>query len=129
MNFGCEDDRLEFAICNAEGDFVGSVNLCGLDQKNGKFSYSIYVGKEHRGKSYATKALRLLLWYCFQELRMNKMICGVNQGNSGSAAVMRKVGCRVEGVLRDNEYYHGKYVDVVVFGVTKDEFMTFHSFE
>lgn len=128
LNFGCDDDRMEFAICNAEGDFVGSVNLCGLDQKNGKFSYSIYVGKEHRGKSYATKALRLLLWYCFQELRMNKMICGVNQGNSGSAAVMRKVGCRVEGVLRDNEYYHGEYVDVVVFGVTRDEFMAFHGY-
>ena len=59
---------------------------------------------------------------------MNKMICGANNGNHSSAAVMRKVGCRVEGVLRDNEYYHGKYVDMVFFGVTKDEFMRFHGF-
>lgn len=127
LNFGCDDDRIEFAICNNEGEYVGNINLCGLDKKNGKFSYSVYVRKEHRGKSYATKALRLILWYCFNELRMNKMICCVNSGNSGSAAVMRKVGCKVEGVMRENEYYHGKYVDVVAFGVTRDEFMAFNN--
>ena len=60
---------------------------------------------------------------------MNKMICGANSGNSGSAAVMRKVGCRVEGVLRENEYYHGKYVDMVLFGVTREEFITFNRFD
>lgn len=128
LNFGCEDDRIEFAICNSDGEYVGNINICGLDKKNGKFSYSIYVRKEHRGKSYGTKALRLILWYCFNELRMNKMICCANSGNEGSAAVMRKVGCRVEGVMRENEYYHGEYVDVVAFGITKDEFMEFNGF-
>ena len=60
---------------------------------------------------------------------MNKMICCVNCDNAGSAAVMRWVGCRVEGVMRENEYYHGKYVDVVMFGVTKEEFITFNRFD
>lgn len=129
LNFGCEDDRIEFAICNNAGKYVGNINLCGLDKKNGKFSYSVYVRKEYRGNSYATKAVRLLLWYCFNELRMNKMICCVNSGNDGSAAVMRKIGCRVEGVMRENEYYHGNYVDAVAFGVTKDEFMAFNMFQ
>lgn len=129
LNFGCDDDRIEFAICNTHNEYVGNINICGLDKKNGKFSYSVYVLNEHRGKGYATKALRLILWYCFQELRMNKMICCVNCDNAGSAAVMRRVGCRVEGVMRENEYYHGKYVDVVMFGVTKEEFITFNRFD
>ncbi|MEE1304117.1 MAG: GNAT family protein [Agathobacter sp.] len=128
LNFGCEDDRIEFAILNSEGEYVGNINVCGLDKKNGKFSYSVYVRKEHRGNSYATKALRIILWYCFNELRMNKMICCVNSGNAGSAAVMRKVGCRVEGVMRENEYYHGQYVDAVSFGLTRAEFMEFNRF-
>lgn len=129
LNFNCDDDRIEFAICNEEDEYVGNINICGMDRKNGKFSYSIYVLNEHRGNGYATKALRLILWYCFQELRMNKMICGVNEGNHSSAAVMRKVGCRVEGVLRENEYYHGQFIDMICFGVKKDEFMAFNHFD
>ena len=59
---------------------------------------------------------------------MHKMICCVNDENNGSAAVMRKVGCHVEGVMRDNEYYHGKFVDAVMFGISKEEFMKFNGF-
>ena len=128
LNFNCDDDRIEFAVCNEEGEYVGCINVCGLDRKNGKFSYSNYTLKAHRGKGYATKALRLILWYCFMELRMHKMICCVNDENNGSAAVMRKVGCHVEGVMRDNEYYHGKFVDAVMFGISKEEFMKFNGF-
>lgn len=129
LNFGGEDNRIEFSIWNDEDEYVGNINLCGIDKKNGKFSYSVYILKEHRGKGYATKALRLILWYGFMELRMHKMICGANDGNDGSAVVMRKVGCHVEGVLRNNEYYHGKYTDMVLFGVNKSEFMLFHGMD
>ena len=125
LHFGCEDDRLEFAICDPEGNYVGNINLCGLDKKNGKFSFSIYLPAPFRGKGYAAKALRLVLCYAFEELRMHKMISCVNMGNAASAALMRSVGCSVEGVMRDNEYYHGQYVDVVAFGVTREEFLQF----
>lgn len=125
LHFGCDDDRLEFAISDLEGNYVGNINLCGLDKKNGKFSFSIYLLKQFRGKGYASKALRLVLCYAFEELRMHKMISCVNMGNTASAALMRSVGCTVEGVLRDNEYYHGEYVDVVAFGVSREAFWQF----
>lgn len=122
LHFGGEDDRLSFSICDVQENYVGNINLCGIDKKNGKFSFSIYILKSFRGKGYAAKALRLVLCYAFNELRMHKMISCVNMGNDASAALMRSVGCTVEGVMRDNEYYHGKYVDVVMFGVTREEF-------
>ena len=31
------------------------------------------------------------------------------------------VGCVVEGVSRDSEYYHGHYVDTVMFGLTAED--------
>lgn len=125
LHFGCDDDRLEFAITDTDGIYVGNINLCGLDKKNGKISFSIYIMKAFRGKGYAAKALRLVLCYAFEELRMHKMISCVNMGNSASAALMRSVGCTVEGVMRDNEYYHGTYVDVVAFGVSREAFWQF----
>lgn len=82
----------------------------------------MYILPEHRGKGYSVKALKLVLNYAFNELRMNKMVSCVNMGNDASAAMMRSVGCVVEGVSRDSEYYHGHYVDTVMFGLTAEEF-------
>lgn len=121
-----EDNRIEFAMDNENGDYVGNINLCGIDQKNGKFSFSIYTLPEYRGNGYGKKALRLIMTYCFEELRMHKMISCVNDGNIASAVLMRSVGCKVEGVLRHDVYYHGEYVDVVLFGVTREEFYEAH---
>lgn len=122
LNFGCEDDRIEFSIWDLEDNYAGCINLCGIDKKNGKFSFSIYILPEHRGKGYSVKALKLVLNYAFNELRMNKMVSCVNMGNDASAAMMRSVGCVVEGVSRDSVYYHGQYVDTVMFGLTAEDF-------
>lgn len=123
-----QDNRIEFAMDNEKGDYVGNINLCGIDQKNGKFSFSIYILPEYRGNGYGKKALRLIMTYCFEELRMHKMISRVNDGNVASAVLMRSVGCHVEGVLRHEVYYHGEYVDVILFGVTKDAFYKKHGY-
>lgn len=122
INFGCDDDRIEFSIWDLEDNYAGCINLCGIDKKNGRFSFSIYILPEHRGKGYSVKALKLVLNYAFNELRMNKMISCVNVGNDASASMMRSVGCVTEGVLRDNEYYHGHFADTVLFGLTAEDF-------
>lgn len=116
------NDRLEFAVMNKKKEYIGCVNLCGIDNKNGKFSLSILISKEYRGMGYGTKALRLILSYAFFELRLNKLITVVNDENIASATMMRKVGCRVEGVHRESSFYEGKYVDEIFFGVNKEEF-------
>lgn len=116
-------DRLEFAITNEENKYIGNIALCSPDSKNGKFSLSIYLLSKYRGMGYGTKALRLIVSYAFFELRMNKLLAVVNDGNIASATMMRKIGCKVEGVQRENAFYEGRYVDEIFFGVNKQEFI------
>lgn len=37
--------------------------------------------------------------------------------------MMRKLGCVQEGVSRQVVYINGKYLDFILFGLTKDEFI------
>lgn len=127
LHFGTDGNRIEFAVTDLQGNYVGNINLHSLDRQRGTFSISLYFLKKERRKGYATKAIALLMQYAFDELRLNKMNICVNEGNEASARVMRKVGCKVEGIWRENVYYDGKYVNVVLFGVTKDEFHRFLS--
>ncbi len=122
-DFSLAKGRIMFTIVNMDGENVGGVNLNSIDERNGTFSIGIQIDRDHRGKGYGTRAVRILLKYAFFERRLNKFNDFVLEGNEPSAAMMRKLGCIQEGVRRQVIYTDGKYQDMILFGLTKDEFM------
>lgn len=122
-DFSLAKGRIMFTIVNMDGENVGGVNLNSIDERNGTFSIGIQIDRDHRGKGYGTRAVRILLKYAFFERRLNKFNDSVLEGNEPSAAMMRKLGCIQEGVRRQVIYTDGKYQDMILFGLTKDEFM------
>ncbi|MGN7412667.1 GNAT family N-acetyltransferase [Paenibacillus sp. SAF-068] len=122
-DFSLANGRIMFTIVNMDSENVGAVNLNSIDERNGTFSIGIQIDRDHRGKGYGTRAVRILLNYAFFERRLNKFNDYVLQGNEPSAAMMRKLGCIQEGVRRQVIYTDGKYQDLILFGLTKDEFM------
>lgn len=127
MNFGGDGTRLEFAVVNLSGEYVGNVNLHSIDKKNGTFSISFYFLERERKKGYAQNAVALIVYYAFFELRLKKLNVCVNEGNEASAKLIRRIGCEKEGVWRENVFYDGKYVNVELYGMTKEQFERFLS--
>ncbi|PWW36756.1 MULTISPECIES: GNAT family N-acetyltransferase [Paenibacillus] len=122
-DFSLDRGRIMFTIENMDGENVGGLNLNSIDERNGTFSIGIQIDRDHRGKGYGTRAIRILLKYAFFERRLNKFNDSVLEGNEPSAAMMRKLGCVQEGVRRQVIYTDGKYQDMILFGLTKDEFI------
>ncbi|MBD7969182.1 GNAT family N-acetyltransferase [Paenibacillus gallinarum] len=122
-NFTSTNGRIMFTIENLDGDSIGGINLNSINERNGTFSIGIVIDKEYRGKGYGTSAMKILLKYAFLERRLNKFNDCVLEGNVGSAQMMRKLGCIQEGVRRQVVYVNGRYLDFILFGLTKDEFI------
>ncbi len=125
LHFGGDGTRLEFAVVNLEGEYVGNVNLHSIDQKNGTFFISFYFLSRERKKGYASNAVALIVYYAFNELRLNKLNVCVNEGNEDSAKLIKKIGCKPEGIWRENVFYDGKYVNVELYGLTREQFNDF----
>lgn len=121
--FSTNNGRIMFTIESLNGENVGGINLNSIDERNGTFSIGIQIDRDHRGKGYGTRAVRILLRYAFYERRLNKFNDSVVEGNEASATMMRKLGCIQEGVRRQVIYTDGKYHDLILFGLTKDEFI------
>ena len=122
-NFNRETGRIMFTIETLNGISVGGLNLNSVNERNGTFSIGIQINVEYRGKGYGTAAMRILLRYAFLELRLNKFNSGSLDGNIASAKMHEKLGCIQEGVRRQMSYSDGRYVDWILFGLTKDEFV------
>ncbi|WP_338119274.1 GNAT family protein [Paenibacillus polysaccharolyticus] len=83
----------------------------------------IVIDQPYRGQGYGTSAMNILLGYAFLERRLHKFNDYVLEGNEGSARMMQKLGCVQEGIRRQVVYIHGKHMDFIMFGLTKDEYL------
>ena len=112
-----------FAMEDREGKHVGIANLFSVDERNGTFGpVGIVINPMDRGKGYATEAYRMLGKYMFWERRMHKWNNGYLEENTASAALHKKLGFVIEGVQRDMYFHEGRYCNVVVCGMTEEQF-------
>ncbi|WP_371479925.1 GNAT family N-acetyltransferase [Kitasatospora sp. NBC_00315] len=111
------------------GRLVGALSTADADPRTGRFHYGIGIGAEHHRKGYAADAVVLLLRYMFGERRYHKCEAGVYGYNEASLALHRRLGFVEEGRLRDHEFFAGRHHDLVVMGMTAQEFAQRHPFE
>ncbi len=109
-------------VIEAAGEPVGSVVTHTVSPRSGTFSYALEVTRAHQRKGYAREAVVLVLRYYFGELRYQKAHVGVQENNAGSIALHRSLGFRHEGTQRRMVFQEGRYLDLLLFGLTADEF-------
>lgn len=121
-DFGNADEAMIFSIETHDGDYVGSLNLGGVDRRNGTFSTGTRLSQEYRGKGYALEAKRIVLRYAFHELRLQKYNLRCLETNAAVIRHAELLGCRAEGRIRRNVFTDGRFHDVLLFGLTREEF-------
>ena len=89
--------RVNFVV-EHDGDVVGSVEVRDMGGGIGSLSWTLYAG--HRGRGYATRAVRLLIEYAIDALDMVRVEAEVEPGNEASMRVATRAGLRREGTKR-----------------------------
>lgn len=118
-----EDDDFRFVVENNQGEVVGNITVNHCDPRVGTLKWGVNTMLEHRRKGYASEALILVMRYYFQELRYQKITIDVYSFNEESAKLHEKLGFQLEGRIRRTVYTKGQYFDVLMYGITKEEFL------
>lgn len=124
----CIDDgarRFEDARSDGprDGDVLGTVSLFDVDGSAGHAEIAYWLTPEVHGQGIMTEAARLLVSYAFEELRLHRVRGRALATNEGSKGVLRNCGMRREAVAREAENVDGEYVDMVHFGVLREEWI------
>lgn len=117
-----DDDSFHWVIETLNGDPVGSISSHDCSPHNGTFSYGIDIAEEHRGKGYAREAIRLVARYYFEERRYQKVNVQIHADNIASIKLHERIGFKLEGTLRRMVFTKGQFLDVHLYGLTKEEF-------
>ncbi len=120
--FWSQDEGV-FAIVDRSDRMVGVV---GWEKLNGDVpDFEIFyrlLEIANFGKGIATEALGLLTGWLFDTGHMNRLRANVHVDNKASRRVCEKSGFTQEATARAGWYNRGRWHDVAVYTLTRDEF-------
>jgi [ribosomal protein S5]-alanine N-acetyltransferase len=99
--FSKEDNRL-----------IGTINLFSVIRGSIQSAFvGYFLDEKHNGKGLTTEAVKLIVKYAFDELKLHRVEAGVMPHNLGSIRVLEKAGFEKEGLARKNVKINGKWED------------------
>jgi len=124
---GSHDERLAsgqgtaFAITLRSGGLlIGAIGL-EINQEHHRAELGYWIGKPYWGQGYCTDAARAVVRFAFEDLKLNRVHASHFSNNPASGRVMQKVGMRHEASLRQHIHKWGKYEDLEIYALLKDD--------
>lgn len=114
--------RVQLAVTlAATGELVGNVGLRRDTPGEPVADAGYEIAPAHWGRGYATEAARAMLDWGFGVWGLERVHAHCLAENAASAAVLRRLGMREEGRLREHERFKGRFWDVLLFGILRAE--------
>lgn len=114
-----EGKEYNFGIfTNNEEHLVGTINLFQVVRGSLQSAFiGYFLDKQHNGKGYTTEAVKLVVKYGFDNLKLHRIEAGVMPHNLGSIRVLEKSGFHKEGLATKNVKINGKWEDHQVLAI------------
>lgn len=118
-----DNSNLVLAVVEKSNDLhIGNIALQGISWIDRAADLSFILGnKDFAGKGYMFDAGVLLINHAFNALNLHRITCGTSAENKGMIRLAEKLNFKMEGLRREAIFKQGKYADIIVFGILKDE--------
>ncbi|NUO99447.1 MAG: GNAT family N-acetyltransferase [Nonomuraea sp.] len=112
---------VHLAMADADDRVVGAISLFKTSWNAGTTEVGYGVHPLHRGRGYATEAVRALTAWVFATTTLRRIDLTANLDNLASLSVACKAGFTWEGVLRDAVWEEDGPHDLVLFGLLRED--------
>ena len=104
-----------------DGNIIGMIglNTINLDHKRSELGY--WIGKKFWGKGFITEAIKLMVFYAFEEYKLERIHAFVRPDNPASIKVLENTGFSQEGLLRKFLFQHGAHHDFYIYSILREE--------
>jgi ribosomal-protein-alanine N-acetyltransferase len=101
------------------------VGVVGLDKLSSKertqACFSIWINSSKQDKGYATEVGRVVVECAFRKLNCHRLFVRMDPSNRAFRRVLKKIGFKYEGCLRDDKRLNGRWIDQECWGLLKSE--------
>lgn len=102
-------------------DLVGCIGFHSINWFDRNTEIGYWLAKDVTGQGVMTRACRAMVDYAFNVYHLHRVVIRCAAGNSKSRAIPERLGFHQDGVMRDEIYLRGSYVDHVVYSMLARE--------
>ena len=106
----------------ASDKVIGTIGFMDINCQHMSAEVGYSLARTYWDLGIMTEALSALIAFGFEEMRLHRIEAQHEVNNPASGAVMRKVGMHCEGTLRGRLMNKGKYVDVDLYAILRDDY-------
>lgn len=117
-------EGIYFGIARKDtNQLVGSIGLSGYNRMHHRIELSYDLAKEYWNLGITTAAIREVVKYGFEHLRINRIEAYSLKPNLASRRVLQKCGFNLEGELKQHRYHNGVYKDIGIFSLVYSDWI------
>ena len=102
-------------------NIVGRIGMHHINQQNKIGEIGYWLAGSLQGRGIISKCCKALIHHSFTALALNRIEIKCAVGNDKSKAVIEKLGFKQEGILRQAEWLNGKFVDLYLYAMLRED--------
>jgi len=103
------------------GKVIGSCGFLNRRTKHYRAEIGYELSKEYWGKGIASEALEAVVKYGYKHFQLERIEALIEPANLPSQKLVEKQGFQREGLLRHYEYTCGKFDDLYMYSIIKED--------
>lgn len=111
------------AITDEDDEIIGLISLVSIDYLNQSGELHIMIGDEkNQGKGIGLFAVKEMINHAFNNLNLHRIELSVLDSNIHAKKLYEKAGFKYEGTKKHAKYKNGKFIDMLIYAILKEEF-------
>ncbi len=118
------DDAVRLGLELKEtGELIGTCGFNEWSKSNARASIGYELSAKHWRKGFMSEVIEVLLHFGFHQMGLNRIEATVEPDNIPSIQLLKKFGFLNEGLLRGYEYSKGRFIDLYMFAILKNNYL------
>lgn len=105
-----------------QDEIIGSCGFFNKVAQHHRAEIGFELSKEHWGKGIASEAIKTVLYYGFEQMDLQRIEALIEPPNITSQKVVERQGFIREGLLRNYEYTCGKFDNLYMYSLLKQDY-------
>ena len=118
-----DKNQILWGIYDLKSDeLLGIARLMFIDWISSNAEFGIFIGsKSGRGKGLGKETTKMVLNFAFNDANLHKVYLKVTESNAKAIGLYESCGFDKEGLLKHHFWNNGKYENIVMMGLLKNE--------
>ncbi|KGR77086.1 GNAT family N-acetyltransferase [Ureibacillus sinduriensis] len=118
-----EQTGIRWGISLKDSDrIIGSCGFLNTVSSHYRTDIGFEVSKEYWGQGIGSEAIMAIIHYAFEHMNIQRIQALIEPPNIASQKMVEKAGFLREGLLRKYEYACGKFDDLYMYGLLKEDY-------